>query len=190
MRLWLRIAAVLLAGSLLGACGVPPQDDPHKIDLPRQPLTNAHADAADAAATGEVAEVLCLVRDNRLVQTVRRINAPPSVQQQAEHLVAGPTEAERNNGLTSALTGISLRVEVPRGSFEAQVDIAEADEASARSDEMIAYAQIVCTLTSRGDVGSVVFTRANERLEVPRADGSLSQGSLSGSDYADLIMPA
>ena len=106
----------------------------------------------------------------------------PSVQQLADRLIAGPTEAERTTGLTTALAGMSLAVEVPAGGTVARVRIA--DEGSARSDEMIAYGQIVCTLTARPDVGAVVFIRDDEPLEVPRADGSLSRGPLYAGDYA------
>jgi hypothetical protein len=184
-----RLAGLILAGSLLGACGVPAEDEPHVIDLPRRPFTSSSPSTGDAGPAGEVAEVLCLVRGGRLVQTVRRIESTPSAQLQAEHLVAGPTDAEQQTGLTTALTGLSLKVQVPGGAQPAQVAITEADEGTARNNEMIAYAQIVCTLTARGDIGSVVFTRDGQRLEVPRADGSLSREPLYSSDYSSLIGP-
>lgn len=184
-----RFAALILAGSLLSACGVPAEDEPHAVDLPRRPFTSSSPSTGDPGPPGEVAEVLCLVRDGRLVQTVRRVESTPSAQRQAEHLVAGPTDAEREMGLTSALAGLSLAVQVPGGIQPVQVEITEADEGSARNDEMIAYAQIVCTLTTREDVSSVVFTRGSDRLEVPRADGSLSRGPLYSSDYSSLIGP-
>jgi hypothetical protein len=184
-----RIAAPILAGLLLGACGVSAEDEPHAVDLPRRPFTSSSPITGDPGPAGEVAEVLCLVRDGRLVQTVRRIESVPTAQRQADDLVAGPTDAEREMGLTTALAGLSLAVEFSNGTSLAQVEVTEADEANARNDEMIAYAQIVCTLTAREDVSSVVFTRGNDRLEVPRADGSLSRGPLYSSDYSSLIGP-
>jgi spore germination protein GerM len=183
-----RPIGVALAACLLASCGVPAQDEPHLVELPRQPLVTAGPGIAGTAGTGEVAEVLCLVRDGRLVQVVRRLDQPPSLQLQVEHLLAGPSELERNTGLTTALVGMSLTVELSGGG-EAHVGIAEGAEDTARSDEILAYGQIVCTLTSTAAVNSVVFTRGNERLEVPRADGSLSSGPLRGSDYATLIAP-
>ncbi|WP_041832217.1 GerMN domain-containing protein [Actinoplanes sp. N902-109] len=183
----LGLAAALMA--LSGACGVPAQHEAHAVDLPRRPLTTPAPDVT-AGRPGEVAEVLCLARDTHLVQVVRRIDTAPGVQQQLDHLLAGPTDAERNRGITTGLTGLTLRGALPRGSDEAQVEVTEADENNARSDESLAYGQIVCTLTSRAEVSSVVFTRDGERLEVPRADGSLSRGPLFSSDYAALIGPA
>jgi hypothetical protein len=185
----LRIGAVALAAWLLAACGVPAQDEPHAVGLPRRPLTGTAPVPAGTAAAGDLAEVLCFVRDGSLVEAVRRVGTRSSPQQQVADLAAGPTEVERDAGLTTALTATALSVGLPAGSTEARVEVAVADEGGARSDEMIAYGQIVCTLTARPDVGSVVFVRDGARLEVPRADGSLSAGPLYGSDYASLVRP-
>lgn len=185
-----RTAGLIIVIALLGACGVPAETHPHAVDLPRRPFTSSSPSTGASGRPGDVAEVLCLVRDGRLVQAVRRIEAEPNAQLQAEHLAAGPTDAERESGLTTALAGLSLTVQVSRGTGVAQVEITGTEEGSARNDEMISYAQIVCTLTARANVTSVVFTRDGERLEVPRADGSLSQGPLYSSDYSTLIGPA
>ncbi|GAA3347074.1 hypothetical protein GCM10020358_60490 [Amorphoplanes nipponensis] len=180
---------MLLVGILVSSCGVSTQSEPHAVELPRRPLTEPRASAATEGRAGGVAEVLCMVRDNRLVETVRRLDAPPTPQEHIDHLVAGPTQPERDRAMTTALVGSSLEVRMA-GDATAQVEITEADEGSARSDETLAYAQIVCTLTSRADVASVLLLRDGDRLEVPRADGSLSRGPLYGSDYTALIAPA
>jgi hypothetical protein len=70
----------------------------------------------------------------------------------------------------------------------ATVSIAMPTEQGARSDEVLAYGQIVCTLTSQGaEVGTVSFVTGSEPLAVPRADGSLADGSLTIADYAGLL---
>ena len=179
-------AVVLLAGVLwLAGCGVPAQSEPHAVDLPRQPMSTPSP--APVSTTGEVAEVLCLLRGNRLQDTVRRLDRMPTVQNQLEQLMAGPTQAEREQGLTSALGGMILTDRSPLGSRDVTVQVAEAHEDTARSDENLAYGQVVCTLTARADVDAVVFTRDDERLEVPRGDGSLSSQPLRARDYAELI---
>jgi hypothetical protein len=176
---------VLLAGVLLLAgCGVPAQNEPHAVDLPRQSLSTPSP--APASTTGEVAEVLCLVRGDRLQYAVRRLDRMPPVQQQLDQLMAGPTQAEREQGLTSALGAMTLTDRSPPRSRNVTVQVAEAPEDNARSDEYLAYGQIVCTLTARPDVDAVVFTRDDERLEVPRGDGSLSSEPLRARDYAEL----
>ncbi|MEV4351285.1 GerMN domain-containing protein [Actinoplanes sp. NPDC049596] len=179
-----RPPVLTLTLALLAGCGVPAQDSAHPVELPRAPLTSA--DAAAATPAGEVANVLCLVREGRLVQSVRRAAAYPSVQQQLDDLVAGPTSQESASGLSTALGGLTLTATVGPG---AQVT-AEVGEGGARKDEILAYGQMVCTLTARPDVASVAFTRDGRRLEVPRADGTLTADPLRSSDYATLVVPA
>lgn len=176
--------AVMLA---LTGCGVTPQDEPHGVELPRRPLITVSPVPAAPGGAGNVAEVLCLVRDGRLVEIVRRVESPSTAQGQLDQLLAGPTEAERNNGITTALTGLSLSVSLAAGTNASRVEVTEADDDTGRSDETIAFGQIVCTLTSRPDVGSVTFTKSGEQLEVPRADGQLSRGPLYAGDFATLV---
>ncbi|BBH67165.1 hypothetical protein ACTI_38500 [Actinoplanes sp. OR16] len=171
---------------LVASCGIPAQDEPHEVTLPRDGQNTA---TAGPAPGGEVAEVLCLVRDGRLVQTVRRVSSVPTPQKQLDDLTAGPTTAERGLGLTTALAGMSLSARDSGDGVTVEVTEAE-DAGSARSDEVLAYAQIVCTLTARADVASVSFTQGGEPLQVPRADGSLTDRPLRGWDYSSLIAPA
>lgn len=175
---------------LLTACGVPAQDEPHPVDLPRRPLTiSSGAEATAVSTPGEVAHVLCLVRGDRLVQIVRRARAYPSVQQQLDELVAGPARAESGSGLSTALAGLVVTASAAPDS-RISVESAEIDEGSARSNEILAYGQVVCTLTARADVSAVSFTRAGRRLDVPRADGILTDEPLRASDYVSLLAPA
>ena len=171
---------------LLGGCGVRAQDEPHGVDLPRHPLTTPGA--GPAVAVGEVAQVLCLVRGDGLVQTVRRTASYPAVQAQLDSLVAGPTPEERSAGLSTALTGLRLTGRMLAGA-EVTVEFPDTDEGNARTDDFVAYGQIVCTMTARADVGSVVFTRDGQPLQVPRADGTLTSGPLHSSYYARLLRP-
>ncbi|MCO8277673.1 GerMN domain-containing protein [Actinoplanes sp. TRM 88003] len=184
----LALTALFVIGSS-AACGVPAQDEPHAVELPRNPLAQPTADQAPEAAQGGFGEVVCMVRDGRLIQSVRRVATFPSVQQQLDELVTGPTRAEQNQGLTTALSGLDLAARDRSGST-VTVEVTEPDEGSARSDEVLAYGQIVCTLTARVDVLRVAFTRDGRRLQVPRADGTLAVDPLRASDYADLIGPA
>jgi spore germination protein GerM len=184
----MRRALVLVPVLTLAACGLPAQDEPHTVGLPRPPLT-APLPSVAAGRPGAYAEILCLVRDDQLVQAVRRIDAPPGAQLQLTHLLAGPDAAERDTGLTTALTGLSLTVSRSPSGSEARVEVAESAESAAIVDDALTYGQVVCTLTSRPDVSTVVFTRRGQPLEVPRADGSLSRDPLTGNDYAALIVP-
>ncbi|SNY55284.1 GerMN domain-containing protein [Paractinoplanes atraurantiacus] len=169
---------------LLTACGVPAEDSPHPVELPRAPLNGSGAAAVTPA--GEVAHVLCLVRDERLVQSVRRAPSYPGVQQQMNELITGPTPAESSTGLSTALAGLTVTATAGPGS---RVTV-EVSRAEGRKDDILAYGQMVCTLTARPDVAAVSFTREGRSLEVPRADGTLTEGPLRSSDYAALVAPA
>ncbi|MEV6349892.1 GerMN domain-containing protein [Actinoplanes sp. NPDC051851] len=184
-RLLALSAALFLPAALfLSACGVSVQGEPHEVELPRRPLT---AQSATAFGSGEVAEVLCLIRDGKLAQTVRRVSGMPTAQQQLGELVSGPTPVEQNAGLSTALAGMSLEVTTP--TVTAVVEVTEADSGSGRNDEVLGYGQIVCTLTSRADIGSVSFTQSGKSLRVPRGDGSLSDAPLTAGDYRALLAP-
>ncbi|GAA0434872.1 hypothetical protein Aca07nite_00040 [Actinoplanes capillaceus] len=178
--------AILL---LLTACGVPAQDEPHPVTLPRRPL-DVTASAAASDPVGEVAQVLCLIRDDRLVQTVRRSDAPPVPQRQLDLLAAGPTPAEQAQGMSTALATTTLSVTVSAATAIAAVEIGAAGEGTGRSDEALAYGQIVCTLTSRADIAAVSFRRDGRPLQVPRGDGQLTGDPLRAADYRSLIGPA
>ncbi|MBM2614619.1 GerMN domain-containing protein [Actinoplanes sp. LDG1-06] len=182
-RLWLTTSAAVV---LLGGCGVGAQDEPHAVELPRHALTSPGAGPAEQV--GEVAQVLCLVRDDKLVQTVRRTLSYPTPQAQLDSLTAGPNEAERAAGLTTVLSGAAL---IARGMSGAglTVEVPDTNEGNGRNDDILAYGQIVCTLTARPDVGEVVFTRDGQRLEVPRGDSTLTNAPLRSSDYAGLVLP-
>jgi spore germination protein GerM len=172
---------------LLGGCGVPAQDEPHQVELPRRPLNETITPTVTEPA-GEVAQVMCLVRDNRLVQAVRRVDAIPGPQRQLDQLIAGPTPAEQAQDLSTALATTALTVTVPTTGV-ATVEVGETDESTGRSDEVLAYGQIVCTLTSRADIAVVSFQRDGRPLQVPRGDLTLTSEPLREADYRSLIGP-
>ncbi|MBO3744141.1 GerMN domain-containing protein [Actinoplanes flavus] len=179
--------ALLTVALVLAGCGVPAQDDPHRVELPRRPLNETVAPTV-TEPVGEVAQVMCLVRDDRLVQSVRRVDAVPGPQRQLDQLIAGPTPAERAQDLSTALATTALTVTVPTTAVAA-VEVGETDERAARSDEVLAYGQIVCTLTSRADIAAVSFQRAGRPLQVPRGDLTLTSEPLRAADYRSLIGP-
>ena len=101
-------------------------------------------------------------------------------------LLAGPTDTERSGGLGSALPGGNPIGEIRLSNGQAAVDITVA-EGAVRSDEVLAVGQVVCTLDARPDVNAVIFISGGQPIEVPRADGSLSEGPLTTADYASLV---
>jgi hypothetical protein len=177
--LLLALAAALAAGG----CGVPVDDQPRDLGRPQSsPSATAAPDPF-----GSAIERLYMTRDGELVRVVRRVPTAPTAQQMLTDLLAGPTRAEQHDGLASALTTTQI-IGMAVSQRRATVEVAEPPEHGARTDEMLAYGQIVSTLTSQGaEVGTVSFTTGGRPLGVPRGDGSLSTGPLTIADYADLL---
>ena len=180
------LPAVLLGCLLAAACGVPVDDAPRNLGLPR-PASGSNPPAP--GGFGPAIERLYFVRDGTLARAVRRVAALPPPQQMLTDLLGGPTRAEQQDGLTTALstTDITGMTVTQR---RAVVTVGERSERGSRTDEMLAYGQIVCTLTSQGaEVGTVSFTSDGRPLGVPRGDGSLSTAPLTIADYANLLNP-
>ncbi|WP_246595400.1 GerMN domain-containing protein [Actinoplanes auranticolor] len=174
----------------LAGCGVRSEAEPRDFDPPPGPQPIIVTSTPSTPAGGTDAEPLYFVRTDRLVAVIRRIRAAPTVQQQMEHLLAGPTEAERLAGLSSTLNG-NIDVEgVSLTAGRATVAVGDDSDLSGRTDDVLAFGQIVCTLTARPDVATVSFQSDGETLGVPRADGQLSTSGLTAADYTALTAPA
>jgi hypothetical protein len=181
-----RIPVVLLAVAVTAGCGVPVDGTPRDLDQSR---SSYGSDAPAPDRFGPAAERLYLVKDGKLVRVLRRVPAARTPQQMVQDLVAGPTRDEQADGLTSALSTMRVGTTTIL-QRRASVEIGAPAVPGGRSDEVLAYAQIVSTLTSQGaEVGTVSFTRGGQPLAVPRGDSVLSADPLTIADYADLIAP-
>ncbi len=184
MKKILPLVLAVSAAALTG-CGVPLDAAPRPVELPGR--STAPSPHLTPSQSGAVHEVLYLIKEGRLTAVSRRLPQAPAASQQLRDLLAGPTNAEQQQGLGSALAGTELGLTVEIRGGRAVVELATGLEGTGRTDDILAFAQIVCTLTSRGDVTTVTFTRAGQYVEVPRADSSLTRDPLTAADYAGLI---
>ncbi|MEU8075420.1 GerMN domain-containing protein [Catellatospora citrea] len=184
---WQRSLLVLppLVLLLVAGCGVPVEDTPRVIEV-GTPSRVATA-APSAAASGPAAESLYLIRDGALVAVQRRLPAEPDPQGLLTDLLRGPTDAEQDRGLGTALGGQGVVASVQLLGDTAHVELPAGIESTGRNDDVLAFGQIVCTLTSRAGITGVVFTQQGARIGVPLPDASLSQEPLRAADYATLI---
>lgn len=180
-------AAVLLLAVLAG-CGVPAETTPRRPDPPGGVHRTTPPTTPASPTAGPVVERLCLVKDDKLVIVKRRTGSEPTVDAQLRHLLAGPTESESDAGLTSALTGTNVVSGIDLAGTEAIIEVGDSLDGPSRSDQVLAYGQIVCTLDSRTDVNGVLFVRQGQPLGIPRGNGSLSNGPLTATDYAERIL--
>lgn len=179
---------ILVAGALvlvLAGCGIPLDDGPREPDNPRP----YRSGTATAPGVGSALERLCLIKDNLIARTLRRVPTARTPSEQLLDLFAGPSAAEQADGYTSALTGTAITPVLTLDGGAATVEIGDWTEHGPRSDEVLAFGQIVCTLTTRPEIGTVAFTSGGEPLSVPREDLSLSNGPLTVVDYDQLIRP-
>ncbi|WP_091652841.1 GerMN domain-containing protein [Micromonospora pallida] len=180
---------MVVAGVLaLAGCGVSAERVPREVTPPQGPFP-VGSPAPVTTESGTVLQRLCYVRDDTLVVVNRRGRIPPTAREQIKLLLDGPVKTERDDGLTSTLTGVNVVTDVRVTGGEATVAVGERLDGTGRNDEVLAVGQIVCTLTSRDDVDRVTFVQGGQRLGVPRADGSLSTGPLTADDYTAMISP-
>ncbi|WFE40193.1 GerMN domain-containing protein [Micromonospora sp. WMMD998] len=181
-----RVVPTVLAVVLLAGCGVPVDDEPRLVrEPPGRFPTPSGTTTADPA--GRADEPFCFVRDDGLVVVNRGADGLPGVDAHLQHLLAGPNTAERRDGLVTALPGTVAVAGATLTGTVATVEVRQAGEETGRNDEVLAFGQIVCSLTQRPDVDSVAFRRDGQPLEVPRADGSVSSLPFTAADYRPLL---
>jgi hypothetical protein len=181
------LPAMVAMVAAMAACGVPVDAEPRVVDT----QGGAYPGLAPAAPDrpGAVSERLCLVRNDLLTAVTRSVQQPVPLDTHLQLLLDGPTQAERDTGYTTALTGTTPVQRISQARGIVTLEIGDRPDDTGRSDEVLAFGQIVCTLTTRPDVAAVAFTHDGQRLGVPRADGSLSPGPLTAADYAELLAP-
>ncbi len=192
-RGWALAMAVVLTA--LAGCGVSAEPQPNAISPPAPYqgfITSAPPDpSVDASDTaGPVDAILYFTREERLVAVARPVDDQPSVALLLEELSAGPTRAEQDQGLSSALagTGVATAPTVMNGIVT--VPLTEGVDGVAPAALVLIIAQIVCTLDAHPAVSGVVFSRDGQRVAVPRGDGSSASNPVSTADYRELIAPA
>lgn len=192
MRRASRAAAVSVLLAIAVSCGIP-VDDAARVDddanvpsglLDIDTVTTTTPPAADGA--GDV--TVCLVgRDGRLVTAVRRVAPPASARSALTSLGGPPSTTERAAGLSSALTADLAVADTSEEAGVATVELSGAFTEASAADQLVAIAQIVCTLTAQAGIGQVRFEIANTTANVPRGDGSTTSEPVTRQDYPQLM---
>jgi hypothetical protein len=179
----LRAAALLLVG-LLAGCGVPLDDGPRAAP----PAADyARGSEPPAPVPGTATAMICLARSNRLTQVARRVRPPLTANMHLRLLLRGPTASEQKAGYTSSLSATTPVTGATQIGSLVTVRVGGHYPDTGRTDDVLAFGQVVCTLSSRLTVSAVVFLHDGRVLRVPRGDASLSKGPLTAADYAALF---
>jgi hypothetical protein len=132
---------------------------------------------------------LFFLTGREVVPTQRSLLSPATPPQVLAALASGPPTGEEAAGLRTALPfEMEMLVQVESG--VATVDLPPTFlEDVPGSEQRLAIAQIVLTLTRRGGVGQVRFTLGGEPQQVPRGQGDITSpgGEVSCDDYENLL---
>jgi spore germination protein GerM len=179
-RLFTAAAAVMAATAALAACGIPTDSAPRDIALGEQPIDlqpTPSAVAPDDPSTNG-ARVYFLIEDQglRLEPTGRQVSA--EFEALLEALLQGPTGAEREDGVYSAIpTGTTLLNSSL--DFEGTLAVDLSEEFLNQDGAIVgnAVAQVVFTTTEDASVQRVVVTVRGETYPWTLGDKSFAKGA-------------
>ncbi|MEY2763217.1 MAG: hypothetical protein RLZZ43_1032, partial [Actinomycetota bacterium] len=199
------IRFVYVLALALAACGVPEEGRFIPIELSQVPdalvvttttasTTTTVADAPENTST-TVADVLYdsvelyFVSANRVVRSERRIVSPATPTQVLDTLLAGLDAQTESAGLRSALPrGLTATIDVRRGVAKISSTAPFLSELEP-SDQRLAIAQLVLTLTRRPGIGQVIFSVDGVDIQVPRGGGDLTApgAAVTYDDYLAVL---
>jgi hypothetical protein len=180
--LWRGGTVLLLA---LGACGVQAErhaqvrnDDDVPFGLLNESEPPLLPPSAGVASPGVP---LCFIREDELTVVPTGLRTPSDLAEVVEALAEPPADLRSAFGEDRLVSDVTLDAGV------AHVDLLPAVAALGGDEQLLAVAQLVCTLTGQPGVGPVAFTLDGASVDVPRGDGSLTSEPVSRDDYSDLL---
>ena len=190
------VSLVILAALAVTACGVSAESQPRA--LPPEAtgaLVSPTPVETDSTATRIMA--LWFVADGSLAQVDRQTDSAVSPQDKIVALEAGPTQAELDAGMRTAVTSVvpdvplvitadAAGVVVDSGSRWIAVVLSE-EFASLPSDEQLFVLGQVVTALTGGTSEAVMFVDSDgTRVGVPLPDGRLVNRPVTAIDYQEM----
>jgi hypothetical protein len=183
-------ALVVLALAVTSACGVGSQPTAEAIDDDRVPfdLLDPEAEPIVEPGDGDSEPVpLCYISDERLVVVDQPLDPPVSPGDAVAALSVLP---DAEGSYRTAIPDADLIRSVDVSGGIARVDVRPSMSQLGGDDQLLAVAQIVCTLTYQPGIGQVAFTLDGIEIDVPRADGALVSQPVARDDYTSLLADA
>ena len=188
MRLKHRPSAFVLALAVVfNSCGFPTENSAVPVAPNDLPAALRASDTVVVPDTGSTANaILWFVHNDRLVATRHQVGAPVDVQSVVAGLLVGPSRADENNRIRSALPDATVigDSQLTHGTVAVELSASFADIPVA--DQLLAIGQLVLTLTDLPGVGSVQFTDGKSPIAVPVLTGESSSQALSRDEYLGL----
>lgn len=182
-----RVLAAIVIVMTSAACAVSTDHSVDRISDRAVPfgLLDPSAPAVVPVAGGHVVPI-CLLHNERLIQVDRQLASGASLQDVARSISA-LTDSEAARGLQTKLSAPDEIRSVTLEGGTARVDLTSSSDQPPAADPLATIAQLVCTLTDQPGVGLVSFSVNGAPIEVPVANGSLTDRPVTRDDYASMI---
>lgn len=198
IRLLARAGGAAVALAVVTGCGVPTGGAPSTIapsDVPYG-LASPSASASPTAppeAVADTSRVHWIAADDTVVPRVREVGGTARRERLANllaQLAAGPSSAERDEQLSSALPPeVELSV-TGLDDGTATIDVDALGQTPGGASSRRSVAQIVLTATSVPGVQAVLLELAGEPIEAPLPSGELTSSPLTARDYTSFTTPS
>jgi spore germination protein GerM len=133
-----------------------------------------------------------LIAGETVVPRVREVSGSTRRERLADlldQLAAGPSQAERDEQLSSALPPEAQLSVTALDDSTATIDLDPSGQAPVGVSSRRAVAQIVLTATSSPGVRSVLLELGGQPVEAPLPSGELTSRPLTAADYAAATVP-
>lgn len=127
--------------------------------------------------------------DGSRIRPMRRLEVEATLDAAIAALRFGPLFSDTADGLRSAIPASDMIDSAAVQSGTATIGLSPSFLTLPGSEQTLAIAQIVYTVTNLPGVGLVSFRLGSRPLSVPTADGEPSKGALSRDDYMSLLAP-
>jgi spore germination protein GerM len=175
------VATILLLGAAAG-CGLP-SDSLQQIDPANVPSGLLRVNAsATPTPVGPAARVYFVV-GARLIPEIRRVVGLNVPSESLRALLLGPSATESAAGVASEIPPETRLISLDLRGKVALVDLGTDFGSAGGSQQVLAVAQIVYTLTASRLIKAVEFSIDGRRIEVPDGSGSLSTAPRTRADY-------
>lgn len=179
-----RAAAALAFAVVLTGCGLPSDNGPEIIDPSAVPGDLLATDGASPAPSEQgLATTVFFVRDGRLAGRPRRVISDNVAAAAVRALLLGPSPKETATGIATAVPSNTRLISLDLTGSVASVDLSDEFGTVGGSQQVLAVAQIVYTLTASRSIGQVRFAIEGRPVEVPDGSGSLSTAPRTRADY-------
>lgn len=180
-----------LTAMLLTGCGVGIQD--HSTSIPSHAippeLLSPRGTPAPSAAQPASTSTIYLVRNGIVVGVHRPADETSTLSALLRSLLQGPTDAETQSGLVTAINTNPVLNRVTFSGSIATIDLASTFGDIRGQEQILATAQVVLTAVGYPGIDAVQISLDGAPADVPLTDGTLVSQPLVRSDYSQLLLP-